>query len=69
MNRPSNNKDITKLIREAKKQQWVIIKTKSNHIKWKSPKGQTVFSSCTPSDPKAIQNILDDLKRKGFVTK
>jgi hypothetical protein len=67
MRKTSNNKEISKLIREAQRQKWVIVKTKSNHIKWKSPLGGMVFSSCTPSDPHALRNIVDDLKKKGFV--
>lgn len=68
MKRHSNSKELNKVIKEAKKQRWVVVKTKKNHIKWVNPQGEVVYSACTPSDFRAIKNILEDLKRRGFVT-
>lgn len=60
------NKDLDKLIGQAKEQGWEIQLKRSGHYKWVSPAGKFVVSSSTPSDPRAIKNIVRDLKRYGF---
>jgi hypothetical protein len=64
------NKDLDKLIDQAKDQGWEIQIKRSGHYKWVSPSGRFVVSSSTPSDRRAVMNITRDLRRYGFqVTK
>jgi hypothetical protein len=64
------NKDLDKLIHQAKDQGWEIQIKRSGHYKWVSPSGRFVVSSSTPSDRRAVMNITRDLRRYGFqVTK
>jgi biotin operon repressor len=60
------NKDLDKLIHQAKDQGWQIQIKRSGHYKWVSPSGRFVVSSSTPSDRRAVMNIVRDLKRYGF---
>jgi hypothetical protein len=62
-----SNKEVTQLIREAVNQGWTVTKTKGEHFKWVSPLGVVVFSSQTPSDRRAIMNLKQDLKKRGFI--
>jgi predicted RNA binding protein YcfA (HicA-like mRNA interferase family) len=62
----SNSKEINQMIKNAEKRGWVVIKTKRGHLKWRSPSGNLVFSSSTPSDRKAAKNIAEDLVRYGY---
>jgi hypothetical protein len=60
------NKDLDKLIHQAKDQGWQIQTKRSGHYKWISPSGRFVVSSSTPSDRRAVMNITRDLRRYGF---
>jgi biotin operon repressor len=60
------NKDLDKLIHQAKDQGWQIQIKRSGHYKWVSPSGRFVVSSSTPSDRRAVMNIVRDLRRYGF---
>lgn len=66
--RKMRNKDLQQLIHKAEKQGWIISRTKGSHLKWKPPHGQFVISAYSPSDPRAIKNIVKELRRKGFVS-
>lgn len=66
--RKMRNKDLQQLIYKAEKQGWIISRTKGSHLKWKPPQGQFVISAYSPSDPRAIKNIVKELRRKGFVS-
>ena len=63
-----SNKDIQQLITKATKQGWRVERTKGSHLKWRPPRGQFVISAYSPSDPRAIKNIVKELKRRGFVS-
>jgi predicted RNA binding protein YcfA (HicA-like mRNA interferase family) len=58
--------DIKQLIKTAEKQGWEVRKTNGGHLKWISPYGGFVFSALTPSDNRAIQNIVHQLQTRGF---
>lgn len=60
------NKEITKLIREATRQSWIVVRGKSNHLRWESPNGGIVHTSSTPSDVRAVPNMVKDLQKHGF---
>jgi hypothetical protein len=62
------NREVKDLIKEAEGQGWVVEPTKNHHYKWLSPLGGFFFSSSTPSDHRALQNIKRDLRVRGFVT-
>ncbi len=59
-------KKLRKIIREAEKQGWKSGLTRGGHIRLRSPSGGIVHASATPSDPRAIKNILSDMKREGY---
>jgi hypothetical protein len=61
------SKDIQSLIKDATKQGWVITPTNKGHYKWSSPLGRFFFSSSSPSDHRALQNLKRDLLRYGFI--
>jgi len=63
----SLKKDVLELQKVATGQGWVVTRNKSNHLKWISPLGGSVFSSATPSDWRALANLKRDLKAYGFI--
>lgn len=58
---------LKQLRREAEGQGWSITLAKGGHLKWKSPSGALVVTSSSPSDQRAIRNIVRDLQRCGFI--
>lgn len=63
----ASTKELTALIRVARKQGWTVEKTRAGKYKWTSPKGGLpYFSSLTPSDRRAIHNITGDLRKRGL---
>lgn len=63
----SSKRDVQQLVREAEQQGWVILRTKNNHLKWLSPLGGIVYSSSTPSDHRALENLRRDLRVYGLI--
>ena len=59
-------KELKVLIERAKAQGWEVTKNNGNHLRWKSPTGASVFTAGTPSDWRAIKNIMRDLRKYGF---
>lgn len=57
------------LLRELLAQGWSLSLTGSNHIRAMSPSGELVFMPLTPSDGRAIHNMLPQLRRAGFIQK
>jgi hypothetical protein len=60
-------KDLGELMSQAKEQGWSVTKTNGGHFKWLSPLGAFFFSSQTPSDRRALQNVKKDLRINGFI--
>lgn len=58
-----NNKEIDKVIKELVAEGWKKACTGSGHIKLTPPKGKPIFIASTPSDHRAIHNILALIKR------
>jgi len=62
----ASKKDFEQLRKAAEKQGWTVSLTKGGHRKWKSPAGELVFSAQTPSDYRAIKNIIRELVKRGY---
>lgn len=62
------SKDFRDIKREAERQGWVVEPTKNGHWKFFPPDPQMsiVFASGTPSDRRAIDSLIGDLRRSGF---
>lgn len=59
----SLKKDLKKLIKESELIGWSVMKTNNNHFKWMHPRGGLFYSSSTPSDRRAIMNIMEDIRK------
>lgn len=60
-------KELKSLLNLAVKQGWVVEQRSNNHYKLIAPNGKVVFTSSTPSDRRAIENIKRDLRANGLV--
>lgn len=63
----AKSKEVSLLIKEAECQGWQVHATRKGHYKWISPLGRFFFSSSTPSDHRALDNLKRDLRVNGFV--
>jgi hypothetical protein len=61
------NKEMKQLAKEAESQGWVITIRNNSHLKWTSPAGAVVFTSATPGDMNAVNQIRRNLVLNGFV--
>jgi hypothetical protein len=57
------------LLRELLAQGWSLTLTGGGHIRAVSPTGEAIFMPLTPSDGRAIHNMLPRLRRAGFIQK
>lgn len=57
------------LLRDLIAQGWTLSLTGGGHIRAVSPTGDAVFMPLTPSDGRAIHNMLPRLRRAGFTEK
>jgi hypothetical protein len=63
----ASKKDLAVLIKIAIEAGWRVERTKSGHYKWLSPNSIDFFySSSTPSDNRALENLKQDLRRRGL---
>ena len=60
-------KELRSLLELATQQGWRVEQRNSNHYKLVSPTGKVVFTSSTPSDHRALENIKRDLRVNGLV--
>lgn len=58
-----NTKEIRKVISLAIKKGYNVELRKGGHYKFTAPTGKFFFTSATPSDKRALANILSDMKR------
>jgi hypothetical protein len=58
-----NTKELKSIIRLAIKKGYTVELRKNNHYKFTAPTGKFFFTSATPSDHRAIANIVSDMKR------
>jgi hypothetical protein len=66
---PSIPREYRWLARRAKAAGWQISRTRGGHLAWKPPKGPTLFSPCTPSDRRSLNNFARKLARAGLNTR
>jgi len=57
-------KDVARIIKRLKSQGYKVRQTKKSHICVTTPQGPVICSS-TPSDKRAIQNMVTMFRRKG----
>jgi hypothetical protein len=62
----SNRKEFKQIVKIAESKGWVVQLTGGGHLKWTSPTGQIVFSASTPSDGRAVKNLVSELRRHGI---
>jgi hypothetical protein len=60
-------KELRSLLELATQQGWTVEQRNTNHYKLVAPNGKVVFTSSTPSDRRAIENIKRDLRSGGLV--
>lgn len=58
-----NTKEIRNIIRLAIKRGYTVEVRNNGHYKFTAPSGKFFFTSSTPSDRRALDNILADMKR------
>jgi predicted RNA binding protein YcfA (HicA-like mRNA interferase family) len=59
------SKDIRQLSRQLRHQGWRVTATNGDHLRFEGPEGQLVFGPATPSDHRAIRNLVAKLRREG----
>lgn len=59
-------KEYRPLVKKARKAGWVVELSGKNHLKFCPPKGSPVFTSNTPSDGRAIKNLVSLLRKRGL---
>jgi predicted RNA binding protein YcfA (HicA-like mRNA interferase family) len=57
------NKDLRRLIRDARRRGWHATLTNGGHIRLTHPNGGLVHTSYTPSDHRSIRNLDAQLRR------
>jgi predicted RNA binding protein YcfA (HicA-like mRNA interferase family) len=56
--------ELKNIIRLAEKQGWVVSLTKGGHLRWTRNDGAFFFSASTPSDGRALKNIMKELRNR-----
>ena len=62
------SKELKRIIALAIRQGYSVELRNNGHYKFTAPTGRFIFTSGTPSDRRAIKNILADLKKLGLDT-
>lgn len=63
----ASTKELKPLMKAAKAAGWNVETTRNGRIKWTGPQGGLpYFSASTPSDRRAIHNIVADLRKRGL---
>lgn len=60
------SKELKRIIALAIRQGYSVELRNNGHYKFTAPTGRFIFTSSTPSDRRAIKNILADLRKLGF---
>jgi predicted RNA binding protein YcfA (HicA-like mRNA interferase family) len=62
--------ELRRLARIARRRGWTVTRTGGNHVAFRSPTGQTIYTGSTPSDPgRAERNHAARLRRAGLETR
>jgi hypothetical protein len=60
-------KEVKEIIRAARRQEWRVKTTKRGHVQFFAPDGESIVtSSGTPSDPRALANLIAQLRKYEF---
>ncbi len=63
----SAKKDFDQVLKKAERQGFRIERTgKGGKVKIYCPDGGIVFASATPSDRRAVRNLVSDLRKHGY---
>jgi predicted RNA binding protein YcfA (HicA-like mRNA interferase family) len=63
----SVKKELKEIVKSAEKQGWRVKKTKKGHLMFYAPDGiNKLTTGSTPSEHRAINNLLASLRRYGF---
>ena len=60
------SKELKRIIALAIRQGYTVELRNNGHYKFTAPSGRFIFTSSTPSDRRALSNILSDLKKTGL---
>ena len=60
-----SRREIAQLAKKARRQGWTIVRQRK-HMVFISPTGEKIFTSSTPSDPRAWKNLRAMLRRTGL---
>lgn len=52
-----------KLLASVKERGWSATRTNGGHVKWQHDSGAFLFGSATPSDSRAMKNLIAQMKR------
>lgn len=62
------SKDLKTVVKAATEQGWRVDTLKSGHLRFRAPNGTgTCISGGTPSDRRALDNLLGCLRRNGLI--
>jgi predicted RNA binding protein YcfA (HicA-like mRNA interferase family) len=62
-----SRREMRQLMRRVEKQGFTTENTNGGHVKITSPDGKPIFASSSPSDGRAIKNLISQLRRLGYV--
>ena len=62
-----SRREMRQLLRRVEKQGFATENTNGGHLKITSPEGKSIFASSSPSDGRAIKNLIAQLRRVGYV--
>jgi hypothetical protein len=58
------NKELKRIVKDAKNRGWIVEGRSSGHTQFKLPGGGIVVGSKSPSCPHAYKNLENDLRRE-----
>jgi predicted RNA binding protein YcfA (HicA-like mRNA interferase family) len=66
----SVRKELKEIVRAAEEQGWWVDRTSKGHLLFYAPDGENIVTTGgTPSDHRALANLISRLRRHGFVWK
>ena len=56
-------RDLRRLLAEARSRGWLVERTRSSHWRLLHPSGALLITGTTPSCPRALRNLMADMRR------